>query len=67
MDLLHDIASEGIHSKSDEECLDIFNRSRLVFECLMINLKVSAAEAKTLVEKLRRRTQYISSRAAITR
>lgn len=54
IDLLHDIASEGIHSKSDEECLDTFDRSRIVFENLFMKLKISAAEAKDFAEKLKK-------------
>jgi len=49
---LHDIASEGIHSRPEEECIEIFDSSRLVFEYLFKNLQLSAAEAKAFVEKL---------------
>lgn len=41
IDLLHDIASGGIHRKSDNECIVIFDESRVVFEELFIELKAT--------------------------
>ena len=31
IDKLHDLASDGLHSKSEEECIQIFDRCRHVF------------------------------------
>ncbi len=52
IDRLHDIASEGIHSRSDDECIDIFDRIRLVFEYLFIELNVSLSKTKEFASKL---------------
>ena len=52
IDALHDIASEGIHGKSDSECIDIFDNSRLVFEYLFKQLEVSKEEAEAFVSSL---------------
>lgn len=53
IDLLHDIASEGIHSKPDQECIDIFDRTRLVFEYVFRQLHVSASEARAFAQELK--------------
>ena len=45
VDLLHDLASEGIHKLGEQECLDIFDESRAVFEYLFRELKVRKADA----------------------
>jgi hypothetical protein len=52
IDLLHDIASEGIHAKPDEECIEIFDKSRLALEYVLKNLEVGAAEARAFVKEL---------------
>jgi hypothetical protein len=36
---LHDLTSEGLHNKSDEECVDIFDRCKLAFEYVIERLK----------------------------
>jgi hypothetical protein len=51
-DLLHDLASEGIHHLSDAECIDVFDRSRVVFEHAFIELKVREAKDKSFLEGL---------------
>ncbi len=52
LDMLHDIASEGIHAKPDEECIEIFDKSRLALEYVLKNLQVGGAEAKAFVKEL---------------
>ncbi len=52
IDALHDIASEGLHSKSDDECIDIFDKTRLVFEYVFRNLQVGKDEAKAFADRL---------------
>ncbi len=43
---LHDITSDAVHAKSDEECIEIFDKSRFVFEYTFKKLQVDAAEAR---------------------
>jgi len=45
VDLLHDIASDGIHNKSEDECIELFDISRHVFEYLFRELEVRKADA----------------------
>jgi hypothetical protein len=52
IDLLHDLASEGIHHLSDANCIDVFDQSRAVFEHVFIELKVSEAKDKSFLEGL---------------
>jgi hypothetical protein len=40
IDLLHDLASEGLHARSEDECLEIFDKSKIVFEYVFRQLKV---------------------------
>lgn len=54
---LHDITSDGVHAKSDEECIEIFDKSRFVFEYTFKKLQVDAAEARAFAEKLAKLTQ----------
>jgi hypothetical protein len=51
-DILHGLFSEGIHSMSEEECTEEFDRTRLVFEYLFKNLSVSHEEAKAYIKNL---------------
>jgi len=52
IDLLHDLASEGLHRLSDAECIDMFDRSRTIFEHVFIELKVKEQKDKTFAEAL---------------
>jgi hypothetical protein len=51
-DLLHDLASAGIHHLSDAECIDVFDQSKAVFEHVFIELKVQEAKNKSFLENL---------------
>lgn len=53
MDLLHDLASEGIHSLSEDECLELFDRCRVVFEYLFRELEVRKADAEKYLEGIK--------------
>lgn len=53
VDLLHDIASEGIHNKSEDECIELFDISRHVFEYLFRELEVGKADAERFVGGLK--------------
>jgi len=52
IDRLHDLASEGLHSKSEEECVDIFDRTKAVFEYVFGNLRVQVDDAKAFLKSL---------------
>jgi len=55
IDALHDLASDGIHRRSEEECVEIFDRVRCVFEYLFREIDTrrrSAAEYAESVAKL---------------
>jgi hypothetical protein len=49
---MHDLTSDGLHSKSEEECIDIFDRVRKVFEYVFGNLNVQIDEARAFVKSL---------------
>lgn len=51
-DVLHDFTSEGLHSKTEEECLQIFDQVRLVFEYLFRHLTVGTEDAKLYAKSL---------------
>lgn len=51
-DVLHDFASEGLHAKSDEECLVIFDNVKVVFEYLFRNLTFTDEEAENYARTL---------------
>lgn len=56
IDLLHDLASEGIHAKSDAECIDIFDQSKLALEYLLRELQVRKEDAKAFAGALKELT-----------
>ncbi len=53
-DVLCKFASEGIHDQSDEECIEVFDEVRLVFEYLFRHLTVQSEDRKLFVEGLGR-------------
>jgi hypothetical protein len=52
IDVLHDLTSDGLHSKSEEECIDIFDKVKKVFEYVFGNLNVQIEEARAFVKSL---------------
>lgn len=52
MAILHELASEGLHAKSDEECVDIFDKCRKTFEYVFGNMRIEIEDAKKYVEGL---------------
>ena len=50
--VLTSLPSEGLHGKSEAECIDIFDRVQLVFEYLFRNLSASSDEAAAYVQRL---------------
>jgi hypothetical protein len=55
LDALHDLASEGIHHRSEDECLEIFDRGKAALEYVFRELQVHIEDAK----------EYMASLAAI--
>ena len=52
MAVLHELASEGLHAKSDEECVDIFDACRRTFEYVFGKLRVETEDAKNFVKEM---------------
>ncbi len=50
MAVLHELASDGLHAKSDEECVDIFDECRQTFEYVFGKMRVETEEAKSYVK-----------------
>lgn len=55
-DIFHDLTSEGLHRRTEEECIQIFDKCRLAFELFFKRLKVHKEEARTYVEELKKLT-----------
>jgi hypothetical protein len=52
LDLLYGLFSEGLHGKTDEECVDVLDEALFVFEYLFRNLGRATEEAKQYRDKL---------------
>ena len=52
IDVLHDLTSDGLHSKSEEECIDVFDKVRKIFEYVFGNLNVQIEDARAFVKSL---------------
>jgi hypothetical protein len=52
MAVLHELASDGLHAKSDEECVDIFDACRRTFEYVFGKLRVETEDAKIFVKEM---------------
>ena len=50
--MLHDLTSDGLHSKSEEECIEVFDKVRKVFEYVFGNLNVQIEDARAFVKSL---------------
>ncbi|HXN22854.1 MAG TPA: hypothetical protein VOA41_08955 [Candidatus Dormibacteraeota bacterium] len=51
-DVLHDFTSEGLHSKTEDECLVVFDKVKFVFEYLFRHLTIGTEDAKLYVKNL---------------
>jgi hypothetical protein len=49
---LYAVSSAGLHGESDEECLEIFNSAKFIFEYLFRNLIVGNEEAREYARRL---------------
>lgn len=54
MAVLHELASDGLHTKSDEECVDIFDECRQTFEYVFGKMRIETEEAKAFVKGMAR-------------
>jgi hypothetical protein len=52
MAILHELASEGLHAKSDEECVDIFDSCRRTFEYVFGKLRIETEDARNFVKEM---------------
>jgi hypothetical protein len=52
MAVLHELASDGLHAKSDEQCVDIFDACRRTFEYVFGKLRVETEDAKHFVKEM---------------
>lgn len=53
IDHLHDLASEGLHHKTEDECLEIFDKARIAFEFVFQRIQVDLDEAKEYIKALK--------------
>jgi hypothetical protein len=54
MAVLHELASEGLHTKTDEECVDIFDECRQTFEYVFGKMRIETAQANAFVKGIAR-------------
>jgi hypothetical protein len=52
LDVLHDLASDGIHHGGEDECLEIFDRSKTAFEFVFRELAVQIEDARAYIASL---------------
>jgi hypothetical protein len=52
IDALHDLASDGIHNRAEDECLEIFDRCKAAFEYVFRELQVQIEDAKAYMASL---------------
>ncbi len=52
MTILHELTSDGLHSKTDEECVDIFDACRQTFEYVFGKMRVETEDAKNFVKEM---------------
>jgi hypothetical protein len=52
MAILHELASDGLHAKSNEDCVDIFDACRRTFEYVFGKLRIETEDAKNFVQEM---------------
>jgi hypothetical protein len=52
IDMLHDLASEGLHGKSEDECIEIFDKVKGTFEYVFGSLRAHIDDARAYVAGL---------------
>jgi hypothetical protein len=53
IDKLHDLASDGIHHRNEEECIEIFDSCKTAFEYVFRELDVQIEDAKAYIASLK--------------
>lgn len=48
--VLHELASDGLHAKSDAECVDIFDECRQTFEYVFGKMRIETEDARAFVK-----------------
>ncbi len=56
LQVLYNLVSEGIHSLSEEKCIEIADETRVVFEYVFSNLRAQSMEHRAFVERIRKLT-----------
>jgi hypothetical protein len=64
MAVLHELASDGLHAKTDDECVDIFDACRRTFEYVFGKLRVETEDAKSFVKEMSALTEKKSKGSA---
>lgn len=57
MKVLHELTSDGLHAKSDEECVDIFDACRKTFEFVFGKLRIESEDAKSFLQQIEKLAQ----------
>lgn len=52
IDKLHDLASEAIHYMSEDECIKVFDRCRIIFEFVFRQLDVTMEDVKAFLSSM---------------
>lgn len=52
MGILHDLASDGLHARPDEECIEIFDACRKTFEYVFGKMRLEMEEARNFVKDI---------------
>ena len=52
MAILHELASEGLHARTDDECVVIFDSCRKTFEYVFGKLRIETEDAKNFVQEM---------------
>jgi hypothetical protein len=55
--VLHELTSDGLHAKSDAECVDIFDECRQTFEYVFGKMRIEAEEALAFVKGIAKLTE----------
>ena len=50
LQILHELTSDGLHARSDEECVDVFDACRRTFEFVFGKLRIEAEQARAFVK-----------------
>jgi hypothetical protein len=50
--VLHELASDALHTKTDEQCVDIFDECRKTFEYVFGKMRIETMDAKAFVKEM---------------